>query len=87
MGIRLKDSGRGTATVSCGGCGEVIYPDCRVLANHVITNRPDGRVHLWSRDFGLSVHLCEIPAAALALEQVSGLILDILASYGAIPAR
>lgn len=47
------------ATISCGSCGEVVYPDCLVLANHTITLEADGRARWFSRDFNAVVHLCE----------------------------
>lgn len=81
MGIRVNGT-----ELSCGGCNEVVYPDCQVIANHNIIRLADGRVHWWSRDFEVTVHLCALPPMALALEQASGLVLDFLASRGAIPA-
>lgn len=82
MGIKVDG-----ATLSCARCGVVVYPDCRVLANHDITALPDGRVQWWSRDFETTVHLCTLPATAVALEQVSGLVLDFLASRGLVTSR
>lgn len=57
-----------------------------MFANHHISTLPDGRVQWWSEDFETTVHICVLPAVAAALERVSGLILDRLASLGAIPA-
>lgn len=95
MGIRVHG-----ATLSCAGCGQVIYPDCRVLANHTISTLPDGRVRWWSRDFELVVHVCdttvagaaaersgELPVPAHGLEQFAALMLDLLAVAGVPTSR
>lgn len=83
MGIRLD----GTALL-CGGCDQVVYSDCRVLANHVVRTLPDGRVHWWSEDFMMTVHLCgtnfaELPAGAQAVERLAGVLLAILRPHAA----
>lgn len=82
MGIRVEDSANDGATVFCAACREVVYPDCKVLANHDIRRLPDGRMQWWSRDFETTVHLCELPPVARAVEEASGLVLDFLASRG-----
>jgi hypothetical protein len=47
--------------VSCGVCGDVIYENCFVFANHDITVS-DAGARWYSRDFGVVVHECDLDA-------------------------
>jgi hypothetical protein len=83
MGIRLEGS-----SVSCGGCGEVVYPDCRVIANHHFSRLRDGRVRWFSRDFGVVVHLCRSEEETEAIvSNVERLADRILANLALTPTR
>ena len=69
MGIRI-DGETGENITSCTSCGDVIYHDLRVLRNHDIVNLADGRTQVFSRDLGLTMHLCEPEKIAAQIERV-----------------
>lgn len=63
QGIQISGT-TGANVVACRSCGEVIYPDLLVLADHDIVALPDGRTRVYSRAFERVVHLCTPEAIA-----------------------
>lgn len=52
--------------VRCGGCGEVVYDECRVLKNHYVHRLDDGRCRWTSLDFNVVVHECAPATSVVA---------------------
>lgn len=55
----IANAHRPGAVVSCAGCGQVVYPDCKVLRNHDVVRLGDGRFRWWSWDMQCVVHECD----------------------------